>query len=125
MVVNVLAVSYSRFLTQTTHRTTRRNLLTGKGNSVPLVIDLAEFIPDGSPHFVPVQDQELTNLLLALKQNSLRPIAVTSSRGMMENSIEHIAGMVGLPNVMSARGASMQATTVEVSSASAGRSGRR
>ncbi|GMI08952.1 hypothetical protein TrLO_g4724 [Triparma laevis f. longispina] len=90
-----------------------RNLLTGKGNSVPLVIDLAEFIPDGSPHFVPVQDQELTNLLLALKQNSLRPIAVTSSRGMMENSIEHIAGMVGLPNVMSARGASMQATTVE------------
>ncbi|GMH79005.1 hypothetical protein TL16_g08004 [Triparma laevis f. inornata] len=74
---------------------------------------MAEFIPDGSPHFVPVQDQELTNLLLALKQNSLRPIAVTSSRGMMENSIEHIAGMVGLPNVMSARGASMQATTVE------------
>ncbi|GMH99242.1 hypothetical protein TrVE_jg10280 [Triparma verrucosa] len=90
-----------------------RNLLTGKGNSVPLVIDLAEFIPDGSPHFVPVQNHELTNLLLAMKQNSLCPIAVTSSRGMMENSIEHIAGMVGLPNVMSARGAAMQATTVE------------
>ena len=31
----------------------------------------------------------------------------------MENSIEHIAGMVGLPNVMSARGAAMQATTME------------
>ena len=66
--------------------------MTGRGNGVPLVVDLAEFIPDGSPHFVPVQDHELSGLLMAMKQNSLRPVAVTSSRGMMENSIERIAG---------------------------------
>jgi len=77
-----------------------RNLLSGRGNGVPLVVDLGEFVPDGSPHFKLVQDGELASLLKAMKQNSLYPIAITSSSGTLPNSMERIATEVGLPSVM-------------------------
>ena len=51
-----------------------------------------------------MHDSELTDLLVALRRNSLCPVAVTSTRGMMENSIERVAALAGLPNVMGARG---------------------
>ena len=63
-------------------------LLSGKGNGVPLVVDIGEFVPDGSPHFKPLKDGELASLLMAMKQNSLHPIAITSSSGTLPNSME-------------------------------------
>jgi len=81
-----------------------RNLLSGKGNGVPLVVDLGEFVPDGSPHFKPLRDGELASLLTAMKQNSLHPIAITSSSGTLPNSMERIATEVGLPSVMRSAG---------------------
>jgi len=80
-----------------------RSLLANK-EGVPLVIDLAAFVPDGSPHFQPVPDTDLLALLHALQAGSLHPVAITSSSGTLQHAIERVAAAVGLPYVMPAGG---------------------
>ena len=93
-------------------------LLSRKGNGVPLVVDLSNFVPDGSPHYTPPSSSFLSSLLISMKRHSLLPIAVTSSAGPLPKSIEMISAEIGLPTIMRSAASrasadSPQSTTVE------------
>jgi septum site-determining protein MinC len=91
-----------------------RSLLTSN-KSIPLVIDLAAFLPDGSPHFKTVEATELVDLLNTLRANAIYPVAVTSSSGTLNGGIERVAQSVGLPYVMpNGRGAGQQLSLEDV-----------
>ncbi len=70
------------------------------GNGVPLVVDLAAFVPDGSPHFQGADESDVREILQALRTNGLLPVAVTSSSGTVSGAMERMAAGVGLPSIM-------------------------
>jgi septum site-determining protein MinC len=75
-----------------------RNLLSNKNNGVPLVVDLAAFCPDGSPHFVPLREGELNAIIDEMRVNGLIAIAVTNSG--TGDGVDKVAANCGLPTVM-------------------------
>ena len=80
-----------------------RALLGRRPNGVPLVLDLASFCPDGSPHFKPLSKGELKALVNDLRSVGLLPIAVTNSSN--GGGLEQVAAATGLPTVMRGVGA--------------------
>jgi len=81
----------------------------------PVILDVSELTPDGSPHFQPPLPGSLLEMVSILRGNNLQVMGLTCSSGNMLPTFQEEAAQFGIPNVRVARSGSSAATKFDVS----------
>jgi len=77
----------------------------------PVILDLTELAPDGSPHYTPPERTHLERILKILKEHGLDVLGATVTNAQQHQGLEDICAQFGLPFLMSIRNTSSTSST--------------